>query len=78
MSWWNTPLSKIVHAIAERPRRPHTAPKRSSRTQRSGKFSPGKHPLQRNLRQRPVPTELRAAMATLQTGDFIFDPCNGR
>jgi len=80
MSWWNRPFSKIANAIAPRA---HDVPERLpdgglSPGARSGQFSPVKPPPRRESKQKPVPTELRAAMATLKTGDFIFDPTDGR
>jgi hypothetical protein len=48
-----------------------TAPARRAREKS------GKHPPRRD-KKTLVPPTLRVAMATLKTGDFIFDPDGGR
>ena len=70
MSWWKPSWIRMldhVHAPAAR---------RSTRPTASG--SSVKPPLPSQGKEKVVPPMLRAAMATVQTGDFIFDPVQGR
>jgi hypothetical protein len=76
MSWWKTPWARLAGFAAA-----VWTMRRSSRQLRgigAPDPPPVKHPLPSQGKQKIVPSALRVAMTTVQTGDFTFDPVHGR
>jgi hypothetical protein len=78
MSWRSSWLSKVVKMMSpwtiRTPRKfrndIHPSPHLTNAS--------AKHPHRLRGKQKCVPTDLVAAMATVKSGDFIFDPVSGR
>jgi hypothetical protein len=73
MSWWNLFRSKIVRALGCRTHATGTGSRIVEPYSTSVKY-----PLPTQEKQKNVPPPLRAAMASVKSGDFIFDPASGR
>ena len=68
MSWWKPSWIRTASHLQAVAARQSAAAANSS----------VKSPLASQEKEKPVPPALRAAMATVQSGDFIFDPDQGR
>jgi hypothetical protein len=76
MSWWKTSWARLAKftAAARLMRRWS----RQSRATCAPDLPSVNHPLPSQGKQKVVPSALRVAMTTVQTGDFTFDPVHGR